>query len=60
MAGKIRITQVRSTNGQKPQHVRTIRALGLRKINHSVEKESNDAILGMVRAVSHLVTYEEV
>ncbi len=59
MAGRIRITQVRSTIGQKPQHVRTMRALGLRKISHSVEKESNDAILGMVRAVSHLVTYEE-
>lgn len=57
---KVRIELVRSTIGQLPRHRRTIKALGLRKINQSVEKEATDSILGMARSVAHLVKCEEV
>ncbi len=59
MAGKIKITLVRSTIGQKPQKVATVRSLGLKKLNSSVVKEDNAAIRGMAAAVAHLVKIEE-
>ncbi|MFP4301446.1 MAG: 50S ribosomal protein L30 [Spirochaetaceae bacterium] len=57
---KIRITLVRSTIGRKPEQRSTVRSLGLRKLHQSVEKEATEPILGMVKAVSHLVRVEEV
>ena len=57
---KIRITLVRSTIGKKPNHVATVKALGLGKLNSVVEKELNPAILGQVESISHLVVWEEV
>ncbi|MEI8093553.1 MAG: 50S ribosomal protein L30 [Spirochaetales bacterium] len=57
---KIRITLVRSTIGTKPNHRATVKALGLGKINSSVETEVNEAILGMVTSVAHLVIWEEI
>jgi len=60
MAGKIKIKLVRSTIGRKPDQRRTVKALGLGKLNSSVEKEANPAILGMVKAIEHLVVVEEI
>ena len=57
---KIRIRLIHSVIGTKPGQRRTVRALGLRKINSCVEHEASPAILGMVRAVSHLVAVEEL
>jgi large subunit ribosomal protein L30 len=57
---KIRIRLVRSTIGTLPAQRATVRALGLRKIGSSTEKDTSPAILGMVRAVSHLVAVEEI
>ncbi|MCD6343878.1 MAG: 50S ribosomal protein L30 [Spirochaetaceae bacterium] len=57
---KIRVKLVRSTIGRKPEQRKTVKALGLRKLNSTVEREANDAILGMVRSVSHLVEVEEL
>lgn len=57
---KIKITQVKSIIDRPKKQKDTIKALGLRKMNHSVEKEGTPQILGMVRKVSHLVTVEEV
>jgi large subunit ribosomal protein L30 len=57
---KIRIRLVRSTIGALPRQRATVRSLGLRKIGSSAIQESKPEILGMVRAVSHLVTVEEV
>jgi large subunit ribosomal protein L30 len=57
---KVRITLVRSVYGKRPNQRKTVEALGLRRINHSVVKESNPAIQGMIRTVSHLVRVEEV
>lgn len=59
MANKLKVTLVKSTIGQKPAKVATVRSLGLRKINSSVEHEDTPAIRGMVNAVAHLVKVEE-
>ncbi len=56
----IRITQVRSNIGHPERQKRTLEALGLKRIRHSVEKEATPQIMGMVEKVRHLVTVEEV
>ncbi len=60
MSGKIRIKLVRSQNGRKPYQRKTAKALGLGRINSFVEKEATPSILGMVRAIEHLVEVEEI
>lgn len=57
---KIRIKLLRSTIGQKPAKRATVRSLGLKKINSTVEHEASPAIMGMVASVSHLVQVEEL
>ncbi len=57
---KIRITQVRSKNGKPGRQKRTLEALGIRKLNHSVEHEATPQILGMVRKIKHLVKVENI
>ena len=59
-SAKIKVTLVRSTIGRKPNQIKTVKALGLRKLNSVVEKDVNPAILGMVNTVSHLVEVEEI
>lgn len=60
MADKLRVTLVKSTIGAIPKHRKTVAALGLRKLNKSVELPNNAATLGMVRQVRHLVKVEEI
>ncbi|WP_462266382.1 50S ribosomal protein L30 [Mucilaginibacter sp.] len=55
---KIKITQIKSVIDRNERQKRTIEALGLKKINHSVEVEANPAIIGMIRKVNHLVAIE--
>jgi len=57
---KIRVTQVRSKIGRPERQKRTLEALGLRKMNQSVEHEATPQIRGMVEAISHLVRVEEI
>jgi len=57
---KIRVTQVKSKIGSSKRQKRTLEALGLKKINGSVEVEASPQILGMVNKVKHLVTVEEL
>lgn len=57
---KIRITQVRSKNGKPERQKRTLEALGIRKLNHSVEHEATPQILGMVEKVRHLIKVENI
>lgn len=59
MAKKIKVTLVRSVIGQRPEKRATVRSLGLRKISSSAVHEATPAILGMVKAVIHLVKVEE-
>jgi len=58
--GKIRITQVKSKNGKPARQKRTLEALGIRKLNHSVEHEATPQIMGMVEKVRHLVKIENI
>ena len=60
MAGRLRITYVRSTIRGLERHKRTIRALGLRKLSQTVEHYDSPSIRGMVRSVAHLVKVEEL
>jgi large subunit ribosomal protein L30 len=60
MAGKLRVTQTKSTIGHISRNRGTIRALGLDRIGDTVEVPDNDATRGMVRAVRFLVTVEEL
>ena len=57
---KIKITQKRSVIGRPGRQKATMEALGLRKINATVEVEGTPQILGMVRKVSHLVEVVEL
>jgi large subunit ribosomal protein L30 len=60
MAKRIEITLVKSTIHQKPEKRATVRSLGLRKIGSKTVQEPTPAILGMVRAVEHLVEVKEI
>ncbi|MFI5219941.1 MAG: 50S ribosomal protein L30, partial [Bacteroidia bacterium] len=53
---KIRIKQIKSGIDHPAIQKRTLIAMGLRKLNHSVEVESTPQILGMVAKVKHLVS----
>ncbi|MCY1538551.1 50S ribosomal protein L30 [compost metagenome] len=57
---KIKITQVKSIIDRSERQKRTMKALGLTKMNQSVEVEANAAIIGMVRKVNHLVAIEQI
>ena len=53
--GKLRITLVTSPIGYERDQGATVKALGLRRIRHSVEKEDTPSVRGMVQKVRHLV-----
>jgi len=57
---KIKVTQVKSTIDRSERQKRTMEALGLKKLNATVEVEATPQILGMVNKVNHLVSVEEV
>ncbi len=57
---KLKITQLKSRIGCSAQQKKNLDALGLRKINQSVEHEDSAVILGMVERVKHVVKVEEV
>jgi len=57
---KIKITQTRSPIGYRVQSRSTLEALGLKKMNHSVIHNDVPSIRGMIKAVHHLVTVEEL
>lgn len=60
MADKLKITLVKSTIGAIPKHKKTVEALGLRKVNKTVEMPDNAAVRGMVDQVRHLVKVEKI
>ena len=57
---KVKITQVRSVIKRPKNQKLTIEALGLGKINRSVEVELNDSIKGMINTVNHLIEVTEL
>ena len=59
MADRLKVTLVKSPIGCVPKHRKTVEALGLRKVNKTVELPDNAAVRGMVNQVSYLVKVEE-
>lgn len=57
---RLKITLVKSTIGRSPRQGRTVKALGLRKMRHTVLHEDTPQIRGMIDAVSHLLDWETV
>ena len=57
---KIKITQVRSAIGSPKRQKATLIALGIKKLNRSVEHEATPQILGMINKLQHLLVVEEV
>ena len=60
MADKLRITLVKSSIGAVPKNRKIDEALGLKKLNKTVEMPDNAAVRGMIRQVSHMVKVEEI
>ena len=60
MAKKLRVTLLRSPIGYSIRQKRTVKAMGLRKLNQVVELPDNPAVRGMVNKVPHLVQVKEV
>lgn len=56
---KIKITQVKSAIDRPKRQKDTLKALGLRKMNQTVEHEATPQIMGMVSKVNHLISVEE-
>ncbi len=56
---KIKVTLVKSPIGAIPKHKATVTALGLKKVNKTVELPDNEAVRGMIDQVKHLVKVEE-
>jgi len=56
----LKVTLVKSTIGAVPKHKKTVEALGLKKLNKSVELPDNACTRGMVNQVKHLVKVEEI
>ena len=57
---KVRITQIKSKNGANKNQKANLLALGIRRINHSVEMELTPVTKGMLEKVLHLVKVEEI
>jgi len=59
LAGKLRITWKKSAIGYRENQKRTIEALGLKRLGHTVEQPDNRAVRGMIITVRHLVEVTE-
>ena len=57
---RLKVTQVRSGIGAKPNQRQTLRSLGLKRIHDSVVQEDRPEIRGMVATVPHLIVVEEI
>lgn len=60
MAKTLKITLVKSTIGASPKQKKTVEALGLKKLHHSVELADAAAVRGAIAKVSHLLSVEEL
>lgn len=58
-AGKVKVTQIGSPIGRKPDQEKTLIGLGLNKMNRTRVLEDTPSVQGMIRKVSHLVKVED-
>ncbi|MCP3700683.1 MAG: 50S ribosomal protein L30 [Colwellia sp.] len=59
MSKTVKVTQVKSSIGRLPKHRATLRGLGLRRINHTVELEDTPSVRGMINKVYYMVKVED-
>lgn len=59
-AGRLRVTLVRSTIGFDKRQAEVVRGLGLRRLNHTVERPDVPSVRGMIRKVRHLIRVIEI
>ena len=57
---KVKITQIKSTIDRSKRQKDTMIALGIRKMNHSIEKDLSPQVEGMINKVAHLLKIEEI
>ena len=57
---KIRVTQIKSKIVRPEKQKKTLIALGLKKMNQTVDHEATPQVLGMVKKIAHLLKVEEV
>ena len=57
---KIKITLIKSPIGYKEKAKKTLEALGLKRMNQSVEHTNNDSIMGMIKIIDYLIKVEEL
>ena len=60
MAARLKVTQIKSEIGGKPNQRETLRTLGLKRIGDIVVKDASPSVIGLVRTVAHLVKVEEI
>jgi large subunit ribosomal protein L30 len=59
MSKTVKVTQVKSSIGRLPKHRATLKGLGLRRINHTVELEVTPSVRGMINKVYYMVKVED-
>jgi large subunit ribosomal protein L30 len=59
MAKTVKVTQIKSSIGRLPKHKATLKGLGLRRINHTVELEDTPSVRGMINAVNYMIKVED-
>jgi len=60
MATRLKVTQIKSSIGNKPNQRETLRTLGLKRIGDIIVKEDSKSVRGMVSTVAHLEKVEEI
>ncbi|WP_286264806.1 50S ribosomal protein L30 [Thalassotalea atypica] len=59
MSKTVKVTQVKSSIGRIPKHRATLKGLGLRRINHTVELEDTPSVRGMINQVHYMIKVED-
>ncbi|MBU2925085.1 50S ribosomal protein L30 [Colwellia sp. 4_MG-2023] len=59
MAKTVKVTQIKSSIGRLPKHRATLKGLGLRRINHTVELEDTPSVRGMINKVIYMIKVED-
>jgi len=59
LMAKIKVTQIRSGIGSTKRQKRTLEALGIKKLNNTIEVETSPQVLGMINKVKHLLRVED-
>ncbi|MBS3768633.1 MAG: 50S ribosomal protein L30 [Bacteroidales bacterium] len=60
MMAKLKVTQIKSKIGSTKRQKKNLEALGIKRMNHTVEKEDTPQIRGMIKKIGHLVQVEEL